>query len=140
MYIISYMSMRITVWVVSERVYEGVAARQAEKCSACLVYGNPDEQNIQATKVFCAYAHKHKPMTTKTIGVREEVYERLSAEKREDESFSDTIDRLVEDAQSDWRKSFGKLEEEGEELKEVVKEQRRDLSESSAERQREALE
>ena len=79
-------------------------------------------------------------MTTKTIGVREEVYERLSAEKREDESFSDTIDRLVEDAHSDWRKSFGKLEEEGEELKEVVKEQRRDLSESSAERQREALE
>jgi predicted CopG family antitoxin len=79
-------------------------------------------------------------MTTKTIGVREEVYERLSAEKREDESFSDTIDRLVEDAQSDWRKSFGKLEEDGEELEEVVNEQRDDLSESSADRQQEALE
>ena len=79
-------------------------------------------------------------MTTKTIGVREEVYERLSAEKREDESFSDTIDRLVEDAQSDWRKSFGKLKEDGEELEDVVKEQREDLSKSSAERQREALE
>jgi predicted CopG family antitoxin len=79
-------------------------------------------------------------MTTKTIGVREEVYERLSAEKREDESFSDTIDRLVEGAQSDWRMSFGKLEEDREELEEVVKKQREDLSESSAERQREALE
>lgn len=79
-------------------------------------------------------------MTTKTIGVREEVYERLSAEKREDESFSDTINRLVEDAQSDWRKSFGKLEDGGEELEEVMKKQREDLSESSAERQRKALE
>jgi predicted CopG family antitoxin len=79
-------------------------------------------------------------MTTKTIGVREEVYERLSSEKQEGESFSDTIERLVEHAQSDWRDSFGKLEEDGEELEDIVSQQREDLSESSAERQEEALE
>ena len=72
-------------------------------------------------------------MMTKTIRVREEVYEKLSGEKREDESFSDTIDRLIENAQSDWRKSFGKLEEDCEELEEIVREQREDLSESPAE-------
>ena len=72
-------------------------------------------------------------MTTKTIRVREDVYEKLSAEKRDDESFSDTIDRLIENAQSDWRKSFGRLEEDCEELEEVVREQREDLSEHSAE-------
>ena len=72
-------------------------------------------------------------MMTKTIRVREEVYEKLSGEKREDESFSDTIDRLIENAQSDWRKSFGKLEEDCEELEEIVREQREDLSESPTE-------
>ena len=72
-------------------------------------------------------------MMTKTIRVREEVYEKLSGEKREDESFSDTIDRLIENAQSDWRKSFGKLEEDCEELEEIVRGQREDLSESPTE-------
>jgi predicted CopG family antitoxin len=79
-------------------------------------------------------------MTTKTIGVREEVYERLSSEKREGESFSDTIQRLVEETQSDWRNSFGKLEDEGEKLEDIVREQREDLSDSSSERQNETLE
>jgi predicted CopG family antitoxin len=79
-------------------------------------------------------------MTTKTIGVREEVYERLSSEKREGESFSDTIERLVEETQSDWRNSFGKLEDESEEIEDIVREQREDLSNSSSERQKETLE
>jgi len=79
-------------------------------------------------------------MATKTIGVREEVYNRLASEKREGESFSDTIERLVEQAQSDWRSSFGKLQEEGKDLEDIVRQQRDDLSESSAERQEEALE
>ncbi|MDY6775090.1 MAG: antitoxin VapB family protein [Halobacteria archaeon] len=74
-------------------------------------------------------------MPTKTIGVREDVYERLVSEKREGESFSDTIDRLVESSQSDWRRSFGKLEDSGDELREIVEEQREDLSISEAERQ-----
>ena len=36
-------------------------------------------------------------MPTKTIGVREEVYERLRARKRDDESFTDLIDRLIDE-------------------------------------------
>lgn len=40
-------------------------------------------------------------MTTKTIGIKAEVYERLAAEKREDESFTDTIDRLLDTATAD---------------------------------------
>jgi predicted CopG family antitoxin len=78
-------------------------------------------------------------MTTKTIGVKKETYERLAAEKRDDESFSDTIDRLVENARSDWRSSFGKLEDEGDELREAVEEQRNDLALSEAERQEKTL-
>ena len=78
-------------------------------------------------------------MTTKTIGVKEEVYDRLAAEKREDESFSDTIDRLVETARSDWRVSFGKLEDEGDELREAVETQREELAASEDRRQEETL-
>jgi predicted CopG family antitoxin len=78
-------------------------------------------------------------MSTKTIGVKKETYERLAAEKREDESFSDTIDRLVENTQSDWRRSFGKLEDEGDKLRHVVEEQREDLAASEAERQEKTL-
>ena len=48
-------------------------------------------------------------MGTKTIGLREEVYERLKARKREDESFSDLVDRLVEERRTDWREGFGTL-------------------------------
>jgi predicted CopG family antitoxin len=78
-------------------------------------------------------------MPTKTIGVREEVYDRLAAEKRNDESFSDTIDRLVENARSDWRHSFGKLGDEGDKLRRVAEEQRNDLAASEAERQEKTL-
>lgn len=60
-------------------------------------------------------------MTTKTIGIREEVYEHLRAHKRGNESFSDTIERLLSEADSDWRTHFGFLEREtGEEFAAVV--------------------
>jgi predicted CopG family antitoxin len=78
-------------------------------------------------------------VTTKTIGIKKEVYERLASEKRDDESFSDTVERLVDEAQSDWRRSFGKLEEDGDELGRVVEEQRKDLSDAASERQEERL-
>jgi predicted CopG family antitoxin len=85
---------------------------------------------------LCTQTHT---MPTKTIGVKKETYERLAAEKRDDESFSDTIDRLVENARSDWRSSFGKFEDESDELRRVVEEQRKDLALSEAERQEKTL-
>ncbi len=51
-------------------------------------------------------------MRTKTIGLREDVYERLKARKREDESFTDLVDRLIDEATVDWRETFGSLPEE----------------------------
>ena len=48
-------------------------------------------------------------MGTKTIGVKDEVYERLQARKRDDESFTDLMDRLLDDTTADWRAGFGSL-------------------------------
>lgn len=48
-------------------------------------------------------------MGTKTVGIREEVYERLCARKRDDESVSDLVDRLIDDSGGDWREGFGTL-------------------------------
>lgn len=47
-------------------------------------------------------------MGTRTIRVREEVYERLKARKRPDESFSDLLDRLT-DRDAQFEKGFGAL-------------------------------
>lgn len=47
-------------------------------------------------------------MGTKTIRVREEVYERLQARKRPDESFSDLLDRLT-DRDAQFEQGFGAL-------------------------------
>lgn len=47
-------------------------------------------------------------MGTKTIRVREEVYERLRAQKRPDESFSDLLDRLT-DRRTGFENGFGAL-------------------------------
>jgi predicted CopG family antitoxin len=47
-------------------------------------------------------------MATKTIGVTEEVYDRLAAEKRAEESFTDTVARLLDTATADWRHGFGR--------------------------------
>lgn len=47
-------------------------------------------------------------MGTKTIRVREEVYERLLASKRPDESFSDLLDRLT-DRDSQFENGFGAM-------------------------------
>ncbi len=65
----------------------------------------------------------------------------FSAEKRKGESFSDTITRLLESSQSDWRYSFGKLEaKQGEELDELVRKQRQDIADLQSERQEEVIE
>lgn len=78
-------------------------------------------------------------MGTKTIGLREEVYERLRARKREDESFTDLVDRLLSEAKADWREGFGTLApEEADELEHLVARSRQRLDEGLADRQFEA--
>jgi predicted CopG family antitoxin len=79
-------------------------------------------------------------MATKNIGIREEVYEHLKAHKQGDESFSETIERLLEEAEGDWQTHFGFLDEEvGEEFADAVETERERLDGDLADRQREIL-
>lgn len=71
--------------------------------------------------MICVHIHKHKRTPTKTIGIRDDVYERLKAHKRGDESFSETVDRILSDVDTDWRTNVGFLaDEEADELGEEV--------------------
>jgi len=89
------------------------------------------------------YTHKHihkHGMPTKTIGVREEVYDRLRARKRDDESFTDLIDRLIDESGGDWRDGFGSLStEETESLREAAEASRERFNESAGDRQTAAI-
>lgn len=79
-------------------------------------------------------------MATKNIGIREEVYEHLKAHKQGDESFSETIQRLLEETDADWRTHFGFLDDEaGEEFAEAVESAREQFDADIAERQREIV-
>ena len=51
-------------------------------------------------------------MASKNIGIKEDVYERLKAHKRGDESFSETLDRILHELESDWRMNAGFLTDE----------------------------
>jgi predicted CopG family antitoxin len=64
-------------------------------------------------------------MGTKTIGVTEEVYDRLAAEKRDDESFTDTLARLIDETTADWRRGFGRYGD-GEGFERTVADSRND--------------
>ncbi len=60
-------------------------------------------------------------MASKNIGIKEEVYERLNAHKRGGESFSETLDRILHEFDSDWRTNAGFLSyEEAADLEEEV--------------------
>ncbi len=50
-------------------------------------------------------------MATKTISIREEVYNLLKSFKRENESFSDVIGKLAKKRKSDLSQYFGVLKE-----------------------------
>jgi predicted CopG family antitoxin len=79
-------------------------------------------------------------MGTKTIGLREEVYERLKARKREGESFTELLDRLLDETTVDWREGFGTLSAgEGEELERIAEATREQSAAALSTRQREAL-
>ena len=48
-------------------------------------------------------------MSTKTISIRDDVHRRLVEAKRQDESFSDVIDRLLKKENADLSVFFGSL-------------------------------
>lgn len=80
-------------------------------------------------------------MGTKTIGVREEVYERLKARKRDDESFTELLNRILEESTSDWREHFGTLDAEtADELETIVSTSRSQMGAGLGERQLRSLE
>jgi predicted CopG family antitoxin len=79
-------------------------------------------------------------MGTKTIGLRDDAYERLKARKREDESFTDLVNRLLDEERTDWRERFGTLDAEAEELEQATETARKQTSAGLAERQQEAIE
>lgn len=79
-------------------------------------------------------------MATKTIGITEAVYERLRARKREGESFTDLVDRLLEETSPDWRAGFGTLpDSEADELRDLVEADRRRTGSGLDARQRESV-
>jgi predicted CopG family antitoxin len=79
-------------------------------------------------------------MGTKTIGLREDVYKRLKAHKREGESFTDTVGRLLEESNADWREGFGTLpNSEAAELETVARGSREQLGDGIEARQQEAI-
>jgi predicted CopG family antitoxin len=79
-------------------------------------------------------------MGTKTIGLRDDVYERLKARKREDESFTDLMNRLLDETTVEWREGFGTLsEQDADELEQLVAESRDQTAKGLSTRQQEAL-
>jgi predicted CopG family antitoxin len=78
-------------------------------------------------------------MAANTIEISEDVYERLQARKQDDESFTDLINRLLDETTADWRDGFGTLDEdETEELEQAAEESRSRTSEGLATRQQKA--
>lgn len=79
-------------------------------------------------------------MGTKTIGIKQEAYERLRARKRDDESFTDLVNRLLDESTVDWHEGFGTLDaDDAAELEGVVDRSRQRTSDGLVERQRRAL-
>lgn len=80
-------------------------------------------------------------MGTKTIGVTEEIYDRLAAEKHDDESFTDTLARLIDETTADWRHGFGRYgDADTDEFERVIAESHDDHASGLAESHAETLE
>ncbi|WP_410509554.1 antitoxin VapB family protein [Methanosarcina hadiensis] len=68
-------------------------------------------------------------MSTKTISIRDDTYDLLKNVKREGESFSDVIDRLIKKEKRDLSAYFGSLDNEA--LLEGLEEDSRKIREFS---------
>lgn len=64
-------------------------------------------------------------MSSKNISLKGSVYERLLEYKRADESFSDAVDRMLDETRPDWREFVGTLNDESAaQVKELVEKRR----------------
>ena len=72
-------------------------------------------------------------MSSKTITIREEVYEKLTRFKGE-KSFSELLEELVEERETDRREAFNAWKGDKEELKENIEEGREKLEEDFGKR------
>lgn len=64
-------------------------------------------------------------MSSKNISLKGSVYERLMGYKRADESFSDAVDRMLDETRPDWREFVGTLnDEDAARAKELITERR----------------
>ena len=80
-------------------------------------------------------------MSTKTIGMTEDVYDRLKARKQQEESFTELVDRLLDETTPEWRDGFGTLPaEDTDELEQIVTESREGMSKGLSKRQGQVLE
>lgn len=68
-------------------------------------------------------------MSSKNVSIREDTYERLRSRKRDDESFTDVIERLL-DRQRDFEAGFGSWE--GTDAGRVARETRAEMNETIA--------
>lgn len=62
-------------------------------------------------KALDIYACIHIHMASKTISIRDDVYNLLKGAKRDDESFSDVIERLLKKDKIDLSEYFGALKD-----------------------------
>lgn len=79
-------------------------------------------------------------MERKSIDVTEDVFERLGVRKRDGESFTDLITRLLDETAPDWQEGFRTLDAaEAEELEHAAETSRSQTSDGLAARQQEVL-
>lgn len=72
----------------------------------------PVASELYSRLAFCTSLSTIGPMASKNVETKEDVYERLKAHKRGDESFSETLDRLLHGLGSEWRTNVGFLTDE----------------------------
>ena len=71
-------------------------------------------------------------MATKTLSIKEDVYNRLKSLKREGESFSDEVDRVTK-GREDYTEGFGRWK--GSDLKKTIQENREEIEKDFEERE-----
>jgi predicted CopG family antitoxin len=63
------------------------------------------------SKTVNIYACIHRPMASKTISIRDNVYKLLKDARRENESFSDVIERLLKKDKTDLSEYLSSLKD-----------------------------